>query len=105
MNIFNVHHQRTWYKKQKRSNPAVFVITCQATGREYIGATTNSLPKRLQQFKSYKHRGYVANDMAIHGKDSFTIDLLAEARDEEHAAELVRDFIAARQPEYNKYRK
>lgn len=70
----------------------VYKLTNKITGKSYIGKT-NDLPARLRKHKVDNHCVYLHRSILKYGFDQFSVETLAEVKDENDAFQLEEKFI------------
>lgn len=72
----------------------LYLMTNIVTGKQYVGATTQSLAKRLGEHRARSHRNYPLYLAArTHGWDTFTVETIGTAETVEQLMQMEMDAI------------
>lgn len=71
----------------------VYVLTCKANGKKYVGMTSREPKKRWLNGKGYGNNKYISEDILKYGWESFEKQIVSEGMREEEAALLERKLI------------
>jgi group I intron endonuclease len=90
------------------TDKGIYQIRCSATGRIYIGASTNVLRRweiHRRDLRCGRHSAtLMQDDWDAHGADSFAVTLLerVEGEHDHRFSDREREWIAKLRPEYNR---
>lgn len=100
----NAQYQADWYTRQKNPLGVIYRITNVVTGDTYIGRTTNSLKKRLQQHFSIasKRKSPLYQNICEWGKECFEIEAVFIGTPYSDLDEEERKAVAKFNPNLNK---
>lgn len=66
----------------------IYKITNAANNKEYVGQTTQNIEKRYKQHLVDKRNRHISNAIRKYGKENFTIELIATAKDQKELNDL-----------------
>lgn len=72
----------------------VYLVTNLKTGKVYVGQTTTTVQNRWKGHCNSGHKSRLWLSIQAHGRHSFTIEKIAEAKTKAELDELEREFIA-----------
>ena len=99
-----MNKSKKWYKRQKQTVGVVYLLRCDS-GATYIGATTNSLQKRLEQqwvLSKVRDSSKLCQEMRLFSdRDQWQIETIYTCKEGDNLAEKEQYFINLFAPSLN----